>query len=545
MTLLSKKEVLDKFPAKKFRKYQREAIEKMVDAFNSGVKCILLEAPTGFGKSIVNTTFCRAMTPAFYTTPQLSLIDQIIKDKIIGKFFVEIKGRQNYRCTYDPTASVDVGLCRRVKDFECRKTEVCPYWRQKVRALNAPIALMSFAYFMLEGRTETEYSFGRRRLLVLDEAHSIDKYIVSHVSFIISPYTVPFEFYKSIEKLITDFRNDYEVVAFVKTALEYARATYDKYVQLTLTGEELSVTDAYDYALIENFISMAETFLNSAEYAEWVWDLGWSSYMGKNYKKFIAQPVYARIFAADMVWSRADYYIVSSATILDPKIYVFETGLDKVLKMDEILHLQIPSTFPAENRPIIDVTNGRLTYNERTKNFPIAVKILEKIIELEKGRNIAVHCHSYDMMIGIENLIDPKYKPLLVTHTPATRQEALEKWKNSRGKVFLCVSFEEGQDWVGDICEAQVLFKVPYGDIKDKRIHKRLTEKKDWKWYRNEALKTVIQAYGRAVRTPEDKAAFYVIDSSFVDLIRRCRKNLPDWFKEALPEHWKKLVEVK
>jgi len=510
---------------------------------NSGVKCILLDAPTGFGKSPVNITFCRAAESAFYITPQLTLIDQMIRDKLVGQYLTEIKGRQNYFCKYDPVATVDVGLCRRIKDFKCLKIEACPYWIQKLKALRAHTALMSFAYFILEGHIETDYSFGRRELLVLDESHSIDRHVVNHISLTVSPWRIPFEMYSKVTNLVGNVQNLSDAISLVGTVKDIAQQSMDEVtVQLTLVGGELSITQASNVRRLEDFISSADMFLNSVENVEWVWSVGWVSYKGKNYPKLIVQPLYARSFMEDMIWSRADYYIVSSATLLNVPIFCHEVGLDVLLKKDEIVHINVPSTFPPENRPIVDRTNGRMTYEERKKNFVPAVRILERILDQEEGKNIAVHCHSYDMSIGIQNIIANKYKDRLVTHTPENRQEALETWKNSHGKVFLAVSFEEGQDWVGEICEAQVLFKVPFGDIQDKRVSRRL-EKRDWSWYYNEALKTTIQAYGRAVRTPEDKARFYVIDMSFVDLIKKCKGDVPRWVKEALPKHWRSLLE--
>jgi len=108
----------------------------------------------------------------------------------------------------------------------------------------------------------------------------------------------------------------------------------------------------------------------------------------------------------------------------------------------------------------------------------------------------------------------------------------------------MAVSFTEGQDWKGEICSAQVIFKIPFPDVKDRRVARRL-EFKNWRWYRMEALKETIQAYGRAVRTPSESKPTYVVDLSFLDLIRNMKKSLPDWFVEALPEHWKDFVEVR
>lgn len=539
--MLDKTEVLKLFPSGSFRKYQKPTIEKMVDAFNSGVRCILLDAPTGFGKSIVNTTLCRAFKKSFYTTPQNPLIDQMRKDRHIGKYFVEIKGRRNYWCACDPSATVDVGLCQRLKEFQCDRVRTCTYWRRKMQALRAQSVLTNFAYFILEGRTETEYSLGRRELLVLDESHSIDKYVIEHVNFVVSPYSLPFVIYDEIKRFITDFRDSVEMISFVKTILEVVKGYSEQMIQLTLDGKELTIPQAANQQRVDTFIQSADRFLTSSKNTEWVWQTMWTAYGSKNYRRFVAQPLYARTFMDDMIWSRAKWFIVSSATILNPTRFVFESGLDLSLSRDKILHLSVPSTFPPENRPIVDSINGRMTYTERSKNFPHAVELLEKIIDLEMGKNIAVHCHSYNIALNIENLIKDKYKLMLITHNSDDRQEALKRWKKANGKVFLCVAFTEGQNWVGEICEAQVLFKVPYMDIKDKRVARRL-ELKDWRWYRFETLKDVIQSYGRAVRSPTDKARYYVIDASFIDLIRRCKKDLPVWFKEALPEHWKVLI---
>jgi len=533
---MNKKEVLELFPSPYFRKYQKETIEKMVDAFNSGVKCILLGAPTGSGKSFINTTFCRYWT-SFYATPQLSLIDQIKRDPYLTHYFVELKGRQNYYCAFDPSATVDVGVCRRRSDFNCPKDEVCPYWIQKLEALKAQTVLMSFAYLLLEGKTKGKYSLGSRELLVLDEAHSIDRYLIDYVNFVISPWNLPFDVYQKIEKLLALEPEDFYELTCLVSAVHDQVEREAEFLKRRGVFRPLTLEEVKELNRLEDWSSKAEVFLSLSDRVEWIWDLTWTKYRGKPRRRLVVKPVYAGIFGKELLWWRADRYIVSSATILDPEVFVEESGLDKVLDADEVIFIEVPSTFPVINRPVIDATNGKLTVNKKEENFPWAVEILEKILDIEEGKNIAVHCHSYDNARRIYEMLDDKYKDRIVLQTPETREEDLKKWMNSRGKVFLCVAFTEGQDWVGDICEAQVLFKVPFPDLSDKRVAKRL-EKKEWKWYYNEALKQVIQAYGRAVRRDVDKARFYVIDKSFVNLIRRCRRSIPEWFRKALPRKW-------
>jgi len=540
------KEVIDLFPAPKFRKYQRNTLIKINEAFNSGVKVVLLEAPTGFGKSIVNTTFCLAYKPSFYVTPQLNLIDQMVNDPYLKGLLTPIKGRQNYRCVYDPYSTVDVGVCQRVRNFDCPKTEKCPYWIAKIKALNSPVALMSFSYFILEDYSANPmYKFGNRNMLVLDEAHDLDMQLLKHISLTVSPWNIPYSVYAKVEHRIRDFESLDDVRGFMRVLTDILKARYTTYEQMTLSGVELTVEDVKQRNKIEDFIRVAENFFLTNERVEWVWQVGWTTYRGKKHKTLTLMPVFARYFEPEMVWSRAKYFIISSATILDPYIFVYENGMDRVFKNDEVLYIRVPSTFPPENRPIVDATEevGKLTNDVRDENLPKAVRVLEKILDLEEGNNVAVHCRSYDMMQKILELIDDKYKPRLIHHRSENRKEAYERWKNSKGKVFLCVAFEEGYDWVGDICRAQVLFKVPYLDTQDKRVARRL-ELKLWKWYYTEAIRESIQAYGRAVRSEDDYATFYVIDGSFPRLLRQTRRILPKWFRDALPPHWYELTEV-
>jgi len=44
---MNREDILKLFPTMTFRKYQKETIEKIVEGFSSGIKCILLDAPTG------------------------------------------------------------------------------------------------------------------------------------------------------------------------------------------------------------------------------------------------------------------------------------------------------------------------------------------------------------------------------------------------------------------------------------------------------------------------------------------------------------------
>ena len=520
---LTVNDVLDNFPIRPLRAYQKEIVTEAVEAFQTGKKCIILAAPTGFGKSYVNAAFA-SVARSFYATPQLALIDQIMSDSHLQSRFVEIRGRQNYRCYHQSHRSVYVGKCV-TEDYACpERFQLCPYWIQKVKALNAQSVLLSFAYLAGESQTEglTDTYLGTRSLLILDEAHNIEEQCLNQISLRVSPYTIPVDVYNQILPQLRQIETETQLKELLRSLEQQLRKILERSKNVFETTG-LSVGEATDRENIERYLANYKLYESSQ--SEWIWQL--------QNDHLVLQPVFAREFMKELVWKRGQYYIVSSATILDPKEYAELTGLTGLLQEDEICFLQAPSTFPVENRPIIDATVGPLSREGWENNKEKALRVIEEILRREEG-NVAIHCHSYHHQQWLVQNISEDLKPRLIVHTSRNREEKLEEWKHSRGKVFVSVAFNEGQDWKYDVCTAQILLKVPFPDLSDKRVKRRL-ELGYRQWYSNQAMLEVIQAYGRAIRAEDDEARFYVVDGSFTRLVKNCWRFIPVWFKEALP----------
>jgi len=523
---LSVDDVLSHFPSPTFRRYQKEVIAATVQAYHSGKKCVIVAAPTGFGKSYLAAAFT-SVTKSFYVTPQLALIDQLTADLNLRGRFVNIKGRQNYKCHYSPRRGVHVGKCV-TEGYPCNeRLDVCPYWMQKHLALQAPSVLMSLAYLILEGTTEgSETYLGTRDLLVLDEAHNLEEQCLNHISLKFSPFSVPFEIYHKLLPDMKKVESRTGLDAFLADAAGYLKLMLGRLDKKSEQGE-ISLVEAENKALMERFLENYNLFMFSN--SEWVWEI--------RTDQLLLQPVFAREFMKKLVWKRGEHYLISSATILDPEQYVELNGLTDLLENDEIEILEVPSTFPPENRPIIDATVGPLTRQQWDNNMPAAVAAVEEILRKERG-NVAIHTHSYRHQRALVSNLSPGLKRRLVVHSADDREEKLQEWMRSRGKVFVSVAFNEGQDWKYSICSAQILLKVPFPDLGDRRVKRRL-ELGYRQWYQNQAMMEVIQAYGRAVRAEDDAARFYVVDGSCVDLIKRSWGFIPDWFKDALPATFK------
>ena len=100
--------LLEEFPAPSFRPTQEDALRDIREAFDSDNDVVLVRAPTGSGKSLLarsimgcardlQTADPAEVTGAYYTTPQVSQLDDVAADDLLEDLEV-IRGKSNYTC---------------------------------------------------------------------------------------------------------------------------------------------------------------------------------------------------------------------------------------------------------------------------------------------------------------------------------------------------------------------------------------------------------------------------------------------------------------
>ena len=165
--------------------------------------------------------------------------------------------------------------------------------------------------------------------------------------------------------------------------------------------------------------------------------------------------------------------------------------------------------------------------------MPAVVDTIRRILEHEKGKGV-IHAHSYAFAEAIKNGVPD---PRLLFHESTNRDKSLQEFLDSppeSGRVLVAVAMTEGLDLHGDLATFQILLKCPYANFKaDLRVNHRLITLKHNRWYAVQTLKVIVQAYGRAVRSPTDEAAFYILDSDVNKICKRWRRQLPKFFAEA------------
>jgi Rad3-related DNA helicase len=521
--------IVEEFPAPSFRGAQKEALRDIRAAFEAGNDVVLVRAPTGSGKSLLARAIAGCARRAgegdpvdpigaYYTTPQVSQLDDVAGDELLEDLEI-IRGKSNYSCILpgETDTPVDRAPCARERGFDCPVEHRCPYFSDRAIASNRPIAAMTLAYFMQTAGSDV---FGARDVVVVDEAHGLAEWAEMYATIELSPSTVPV--WDACEPPDVDGLGDVEGYAERLTTVCERR-------QEELRGTaELSPAEAEERDRLAELVRDLGWFLEDLRNPEspttWVADQ-------RETGAVTVKPLDPARYLHHTVWDRGNRFALLSATILDKEAFCRGAGLDPA----DVALVDVPHTFPVENRPLYDVTQGKMTYEHREETLPAVARTVVRLMAKHNDEKGLIHAHSYAIADRLRALLDDFGVGGRVRgHDAETRDAALSSWKRSDGAdVFVSVKMEEALDLEGDLCRWQVLCKAPYPNTNDSRVARRL-EDGQWAWYYRTALRTVVQACGRVVRSPDDHGATYLADSSLLDLFERARTDMPAWFESQV-----------
>ncbi|NHX35203.1 MULTISPECIES: helicase C-terminal domain-containing protein [Halolamina] len=526
----------DSFPAPSHRGNQERALADIRDAFAAGNDVVLVRAPTGSGKSLLARSIMGAArtvdeadpaqpTGAYYTTPQVSQLDDVEADDLLEDFRV-IRGKNNYDCILpgEHDTPVDQAPCVRKKGFDCTVRHRCPYFSDRAIASNQPIAAMTLAYFMQTAGSDV---FRMRDVVVVDEAHGLAEWAEMYATVELSPRRVPIWDDVDVPDVTAATGDEVEgAVRFAEQLLERCEVEKDRLLaKPELTPEEAARRDRLQ-ELISELAYFAEDYRDPNSPTTWVVDQPEGAGGAVSIK-----PLDPAKYLKHTVWDRGSKFALLSATILNKEAFCRGVGLDP----ENVALVEVGHTFPVENRPLYDATQGKMTYEHRDETLPKIADLVVRLMAKHADEKGLIHCHSYAIQEQLaDRLADLGVAGRVRVHDRENRDAQLEAWKASdEPELFLSVKMEEALNLEGDLCRWQVLCKAPYLNTKDSRVERRLAEGQ-WAWYYRAALRTVIQACGRVVRSPEDYGATYLADDSLLELFDRASTDIPGWFQDQV-----------
>ena len=531
---------IDFFPAPAFRKHQESTINQIQKLLEGDTKVVLLSAPTGSGKSFILSSLCQWSESSYYATPQILLVEQIEKDSMLKGRFAPIKGRSNYQCLdecgrcvghYDCVSPCPQKLncsnarCLRQKNYDCRAS--CPYGDARDAAQAHHNVLTTMAYLLtmrLSGNDfvegESEPGWTRRKLLVLDEGHNVEKWVQNAISFKIEDIKKhPASFEEAVELAITAQEGATALAARLKIKME------------SPSGVSMDEYRKMKYA--EAVVHKIDHLVHDTEHGDYDWvhycqtEKDWH---GKDINVVEYKPVTVGRYC-HALWKLADRVIIASGTILNPSLFLWGLGLDA----ERAAMVEVPSTFPPENHKVVDATVGKMTYSNMEENRPKMLTMLDRILKIESGKRGIIHLPGYNHARYIEEHMSDDMKKRFVFHQSKDRNAAYKNWLDDgrNDSVLVAVNMFEGIDLKDERCRFTALAKCPYADLSDVYVTTRKSYGNGNDWYLVGALTSLIQATGRIIRSAEDWGTCYIIDQSIIDAVNRGRRWMPKWFMDS------------
>lgn len=529
------------FPYPEIRDQQKEAIDFSIDSLlTQDKRFVIIEAGTGVGKSAIGYTVANYIDQtiashenynagSLYVTTQKILQDQYIKD-FASRGMKSIKSSTNYSCSFKRGNTCADSLKElKVEDKSSRFYKACTfscnYRKSKESFISSKNSVTNFSYLL----TEATYSKGikPRNILVIDEAHNAESELSKFVEI-----TVTDRFSKSMLKLqMPQLKTQLQAYKWIQDVYFPKLVSYKKHV--TSMMEKFSglksklkdfVTLARQLELLDGHYSKIKRFLEIYNNENWVFEVIEAD--GRKGKRLQFKPIDVSPYSEDILFRLGRKVVMMSATILDKEGFCQTLGINP----NDAAFISLPSPFPTENRPIFSFAIGKMSFKEIDKTLPKLAEAVESILDQHKGEKGIIHAHSYKIANYLKRNI--KSRRILI-HDSTNREEVLKRHLSSKKPtVLLSPSMTEGVDLVDEASRFQVVCKVPYPYLGDKLVKKRMHK---WKWwYPLQTAKTIVQSVGRSVRSDEDHAVTYILDSDFGYFYSRNKQFFPEGFRSCL-----------
>ena len=513
---------------------QTKVLNKIQHAFTK-TSTVVLCAPTGSGKSFFASTLGNSAAvidnikldmisnyKAFevdqhgqYTCEEqlkphgaLALtITKALQDQYTNLFkCTSLKGKSNYKSTLAPEMDVEIesAVIPRKLLYKHRTENQCPYHNDRRDLLTDQFGSTNYKMFMsLPSHVKC------REYLICDEASELEDELVSQCSCTIN-YDIAAKFNLNFKKLITDETTAVhawldDLAQQLQEQRSYLQHTLQKRVNWS-TGEQTR------YKFINQLHSHVTTCLNNFYDCEYV--------IEKSASHVTFTPLHVNTLA-NSIFDHGEKTLLMSATIIDHKKYT------KSLGIEDYTYIEIDSEFDSAKSPIY--VSKKYALSKRTINtfLPKIINNIRELLDHHADVKGVIHTHTHDIT---QRVCEAIAHPRLLYREPGVSNEDILKQHNHSAEptVLVSPSLTYGIDLKDDLARFQIIVKLPYLPLHDKRVHRLFTS--DPEWYENKMLNTLVQACGRATRGHDDHSNTYILDGNIVKVLHRCKRKLPKHF---------------
>ena len=143
-----------------------------------------------------------------------------------------------------------------------------------------------------------------------------------------------------------------------------------------------------------------------------------------------------------------------------------------------------------------------------------------------------IHTHTNDITELIHKRFRKDSRFLFRTGDMTNENILLDHKDSNEPTILVSPSLAFGIDLPDDLCRFQIVVKLPYPSLGDKRIGKLAKESPDW--YTSKMFTKLIQMSGRGTRNIDDYSTTFVLDGNFIRVVSYNIDKLPEHFRSRL-----------
>ncbi len=508
---------------------------------------------------MVGATVSNYFDSSFTITASKQLQDQYIKDI---PYLKPVKGKQNFPCLKIMESektdnqrralrwglTCDKGQCQEtiikngkeiteickfkptIKEVEENKHEQnsCYYYLQKYEALVSKHSLWNYhAYFQIMRFNQKIFEdYLDRKISIFDEAHKIEDQIIQFVGFDIFSGQLK-------ECNLSQERYDFSDLDSMLQLTDDIAYSYAKQIKEIKESSDYQTNPDYETVtkLERRYDKAAQAKIDIlADKRNFVVNEPVKDFDG-NFRNISLKPIDVSRFSDSFF--NTEYQIFMSATI-DHKSFCENMGFEA----EDVAFIDTQkSPFPIENRKIKLLNIRRLSYGSTESDELEVISEIDKILtKHSKERGLILTSSISRCNKILRNLSPANARRIRICHSinqdGKTQDEVIEEHSEDPTGVLLSSSLWEGVDLKDDLSRFQIIAKVPYPNYTEKRVKAKM--EKFPLWYTSQTLTKILQGFGRSIRSNDDWAKTYVLDTAVNNVFFKAQSMIPKAYHDVL-----------
>lgn len=480
-------------------------------------KYILIESEDTQASQIITSSIAELINDTYIITHDKQKNENY---KQIARF-TEYKNRENFNCMEAGILDIQnngqlkrcsEGRCLEKPDlladeeFHCKydvtdkqlqenpNIVCCPYINHKQKIQNTNITLINYTDALNELNNST---LPKRKLIILDDVHKAEKYLMNHIVFKISKNDLK-------EDLAYHMDN-------TKLSIPEAIDKVDEI--LTLYNKAYHADRKYEIKL--KLMNLLKTLKKDQD--------NWVCIVDDKYMTF--KPINIQKYAQKYLTDYADKIIMTSNNIQNRNLLLKWLNIDK----NDVAFIKVNKKNTQHTRPIIMNLIGAMSKKKRNKTKPKTKPVIHDILRQYPENKGIIYTSDIELQKYIQDEIQD---PRLIFNTDD--ENMIKTFNESSDPLIIVTSDFNYSDINYDNVSFQVVYKIPYPPLKDEQIKQRKNQEEEWYIY--QAINNLCEIYMKAYENTDDITTTYILDSGIKTILdnKNYIQLIPEFIKDKI-----------